>query len=212
MPFGSHSKFFLRQGCNDLHLYILDNPSRRGRLLEVFGKGLTRNGVPSLYSTSIRHHSLRIRCLLKENVKTFNKTSHISSWNVSLQYPIPFVFQKSVVTSWIIVLNWTGSKLRCLWAQKEGAGLAFVRSPNLPEVTSLGVNKYHDAWISSYLTIGSYVSVRSSRYEARGKFGEHERCTGSVAESNSSFLSALQTSQVLHISMNAQLRYEPIVL
>lgn len=53
MPFGSHSKFFLRQGCNDLHLYVLDNPSRRGRLLEVFGKGLTRNGVPSLYSTSM---------------------------------------------------------------------------------------------------------------------------------------------------------------
>ena len=25
-----------------------------------------------------------------------------------------------------------------------------------------------------HLTIGSYVSVRSSRYEARGKFGEHE--------------------------------------
>ena len=24
------------------------------------------------------------------------------------------------------------------------------------------------------LTIGSYVSVRSSRFEARGKFGEHE--------------------------------------
>ena len=64
-------------------------------------------------------------------------------------------------------------------------------------------------------TIGSYVSVRSSRYEARGKFGEHERCVKvarGVAESNSSFLSALQTSQVLHISMNAQLTYEPIVL
>ena len=28
---------------------------------------------------------------------------------------------------------------------------------------------------------------------------------------NSSFLSALQTSQVLHISMNAQMRNEPIV-
>ena len=27
-----------------------------------------------------------------------------------------------------------------------------------------------------HLTIGSYVSVRSSRYEARGHFGEHERC------------------------------------
>ena len=67
----------------------------------------------------------------------------------------------------------------------------------------------------SHLTIDSYVSERSSRYEARGKFGEHERCVRvarGVAESNSSFLSALQTSQVLHISMNAQLTYEPIVL
>ena len=65
------------------------------------------------------------------------------------------------------------------------------------------------------LTIGSYASVRSSRYEARGKFGEHERCVRvaqGVAESNSSFLSALQPSQVLHISMNAQLTYEPIAL
>ena len=26
------------------------------------------------------------------------------------------------------------------------------------------------------LTIGSYISMHSSRYEARGKFGEHERC------------------------------------
>ena len=62
-------------------------------------------------------------------------------------------------------------------------------------------------WLVKKLTIGSYVSVHSSRYEARGKFGEHERCVRvarGVAESNSSFLSALQTSQVLHISMNAQ--------
>ena len=28
----------------------------------------------------------------------------------------------------------------------------------------------------NHLTIGSYVSVRSSRYEVRGKFREHERC------------------------------------
>ena len=64
-------------------------------------------------------------------------------------------------------------------------------------------------------TIGSYVSVRSSRYEAREKSGEHERCVKvarGVAESNSSFLSALQTSRVLHISMNAHLTYEPNVL
>ena len=47
------------------------------------------------------------------------------------------------------------------------------------------------------LRIGSYISMRSSRYEAHRKFGEHERCirvARGVAESNSSFLSALQTS------------------
>ena len=38
------------------------------------------------------------------------------------------------------------------------------------------------------------------------------RVSLSYALSNSSFLSALQTSQVLHILMNAQLMYEPIVL
>ena len=38
------------------------------------------------------------------------------------------------------------------------------------------------------------------------------RVARSVAESNSTFLSALQTSQVLHISMNAQLTHESIVL
>ena len=74
---------------------------------------------------------------------------------------------------------------------------------------------YVYTYIYIYLTIGSYVCVRSSRYEARGKFGEQERCVRvarGVAESNSSFLSALQISQVLHVSMNAQLTYEPTVL
>ena len=47
-------------------------------------------------------------------------------------------------------------------------------------------------------------AVPSSRYEARGKFGEHSR--------GQSIFRALQTSHVLHISMNAQLTYEPIVL
>ena len=54
-----------------------------------------------------------------------------------------------------------------------------------------------------------------SRYEARGKFGEHDGCVRvarGVAKSNSRFLSATQTSQVLHISTNAQLMHEPIVL
>ena len=33
----------------------------------------------------------------------------------------------------------------------------------------------------SHSTIDSYVSERSSRYEARGKFGEHERCVAALA-------------------------------
>ena len=44
-------------------------------------------------------------------------------------------------------------------------------------------------------------AVCSSRYEAFGKFGEHERCVRvaqGIADSNSSFLS------VLHISMNTR--------
>ena len=69
--------------------------------------------------------------------------------------------------------------------------------------------------VTLQLTIGSYVSVRSLRYEARRKFGEHERCVRvarGIAKSNSSFLSALQTSQVLHILMNTQLTYEPKIV
>ena len=72
-----------------------------------------------------------------------------------------------------------------------------------------------DKKIHKKLAIGSYVSMCSSRYAAHRKFGEHERLlriAQGMAERNSSFLSALQTSQVLHISMNTQLTYEPIVL
>ena len=60
-----------------------------------------------------------------------------------------------------------------------------------------------------HLTIDSYISACSSRYEAHGKFGEHERCVRvaqGIAESNSSFFRALQTSQVLHISTNTSWR------
>ena len=49
------------------------------------------------------------------------------------------------------------------------------------------------------LTIGSYVSMRSSRYEARGKFGEHERyvrVARGVAESNSSFCKEIVLDEV----------------
>ena len=63
------------------------------------------------------------------------------------------------------------------------------------------------------LTISSCVSVRMSRYWARGKFGEHERgvrVARGAAECNSSLLSALQTSQVLNISTYALLKHELI--
>ena len=51
--------------------------------------------------------------------------------------------------------------------------------------------KYHTCRLIK-LTIGSYISVHSSRYEARRKFREHKRwvrVTQGIAESNSSFLS-----------------------
>ena len=65
------------------------------------------------------------------------------------------------------------------------------------------------------LTISSCAGVRLSRYWALGKFGEHERGVSvarGVAESNSSHMSALQTSQVLNISTYAQMKHELIVL
>ena len=49
--------------------------------------------------------------------------------------------------------------------------------------------------------------------DTKEKFGEHERCvrvTRGVAESNSSFVSATQTSLVLHISTNARLTHEQL--
>ena len=65
------------------------------------------------------------------------------------------------------------------------------------------------------LTILSCVSVRMSRYWAREKFREHKRCVRvarGAAESNSSLLSALQTSQVLSMWTYAQLKHELTVL
>ena len=51
-------------------------------------------------------------------------------------------------------------------------------------------------------------AMRSSRYEARGKFREHSRsqsCSRLRLEQLLRIFRALQTSRVLHISMNAQL-------
>ena len=45
--------------------------------------------------------------------------------------------------------------------------------------------------------------MRSPRYEARGKFGEHERCVRvarGVAESNSSFLIVKKTAEKFFLS------------
>ena len=56
------------------------------------------------------------------------------------------------------------------------------------------------------VSISPFVTVRMSRYWARGKFGEYERGVRvalGAAESNSSFLNVLQTSRVLNISTYA---------
>ena len=58
-----------------------------------------------------------------------------------------------------------------------------------------------DTWWINHWFVRQRAFIETWSYEARGKFGEH-----------ASFLSALQMSQVFHISMNAQLTYEPIVL
>ena len=53
--------------------------------------------------------------------------------------------------------------------------------------------------------ISSYVSVRSSRYKARGKFGEHERCVRvaqGVAESNSYSLASWRMNQLFYNIFN----------
>ena len=52
---------------------------------------------------------------------------------------------------------------------------------------------------AEHLTIGSFLAGVYRVMDARGKFGEHERSARvarGAAESNYSFLSALQTSQV----------------
>ena len=79
--------------------------------------------------------------------------------------------------------------------------------------------KVLSAVFAVHLTIGSYVSVRSSRYEARGKFGEHERCVRvarGYASSNSSFLSPLKiffsrdlSADVMSVHNRNMKQYEP---
>ena len=90
------------------------------------------------------------------------------------------------------------------WSQRD-----FCNGANLRHVAPIVIPVQYS------LTISSCVSVRMSRYWARGKFGEHERgvrVARGAAECNSSLLSALQASQVLNISAYAQLQHELIVL
>ena len=54
-----------------------------------------------------------------------------------------------------------------------------------------------------FLRQRAFIEIRSTREVWKAR---------KMRKSSSSFLSALQTSQVPHISMNAQLTYEPIVL
>ena len=61
------------------------------------------------------------------------------------------------------------------------------------------LKQFTDRILSLYLRIGSCLACVYRVMDARGKFEEHERSVRvarGAAESNSSFLSALQTSQV----------------
>ena len=58
-------------------------------------------------------------------------------------------------------------------------------------------------------------AVRSSRYEALGKFGEHSRsysCSRLRLEQLLRIFRALKTSRVLHISMNARWRMNQLLI
>ena len=63
----------------------------------------------------------------------------------------------------------------------------------------VSTNAVQQAFLLFNLTIGSCLACVYRVMDARGKFGEQERSVRAArgaAESNSSFLSALQTSQV----------------
>ena len=49
-------------------------------------------------------------------------------------------------------------------------------TPSAPQLVCLGRERNCESQMSCQLTIGSYISMRSSTYEACGKFGEHKRC------------------------------------
>ena len=77
------------------------------------------------------------------------------------------------------------------------------------------LQKYTDSsnWIRRYVLSKRYQTMKKNLQVSNipcGKFGEHESCprvSKGFAESNSSFLKAPETSQVLHIWMNALLTY-----
>ena len=94
--------------------------------------------------------------------------------------------QKAIFNNITLKWDWCDSMLYICYPFKSTLGIWSVK-----ELTDI-IRFWYGKLESLKLTIGSYVSVRSSRYKARGKFGEHERCVRvarGVAESNSNFLS-----------------------
>ena len=59
-----------------------------------------------------------------------------------------------------------------------------------------------------HLTISSYVSVRSSGYEARGQFGEHERCVRVARGVATQFLLKAITWQNIKLCRNGKFHVE----
>ena len=83
----------------------------------------------------------------------------------------------------------------CLAAQS----FSFQPVSKKPRLTCNVIHMRIGTPVIRHLRIGSCLACVYRVMDARGKFGEHERSirvARGVAESNSSFLSALQTSQV----------------
>ena len=100
------------------------------------------------------------------------------------------------------------NKNKHLWANKQKLFIlnVYTRALFSYQRVQITSNLKFGFWFERYITrtvyslrIGSCLACVDRVMDARGKFGEHERSVRvarGAAESNSSFLSALQTSQV----------------
>ena len=144
----------------------------------------------------------------------FNKTLTLVTYNLdrcyytlmhckkSLTMIFDFVFVPIIEFLLCMLAKLTAQLVQCklLLCFIESTPGSSVRSPvQLIAITSSSVIDLSLKKVIVSINNWFMLSVRNRVMDARGKFGEHERSARvarGVVESNSSFLSALQTSQV----------------